>query len=132
MRNCDGSCGNGDLHEWHIDEEEAEQELKQKGDIAPEVVKAVLREREEPSPADDLISNLKNDGSDEVGSLCIEKCFGCVANLLVCIRGNAVELWDGRVIRSPPALTPAGSCQTIIEEADVDTRLICETPADDA
>jgi hypothetical protein len=60
-----------DLHEWHVNQEQPDQELKHEGHIPPEVVDSMLCEREISSSADNMICNLKQYSCNEVCSLSI-------------------------------------------------------------
>ena len=71
MRNGDGPCADCSLHEGDIDNEETYGDLKYEWEIRPRVIKPVLCKTQIASSADDVISNLQENGGNEESSLCI-------------------------------------------------------------
>ena len=94
VRNSDSSCVDGKLNCGHVHNEHGEADLKDEGKVAPVVGETVLTKREEAGTADQVVGNLSKHACNEIGSLCVEKGFGSVANLLLSEGRDAVELWN--------------------------------------
>lgn len=132
VRDRDGTSRDRDLHEWHVDQEEAEEELEHEGQVRPLVPQTVLRERQISRSADNVVGDLKDNSCDEEGGLRVEESLRRVAYLLASVRRDPIELGDRVVIGRPPAPHVAVARETSVEEADVLARLIGETPLDSA
>ena len=72
VRDRDRPSRDRDLHEWHVNQEQADQELKYKRHITPEVVDSMLCEREISSSADNMVFNLKQYSCNKVCGLSIK------------------------------------------------------------
>jgi hypothetical protein len=72
VRDRDRASRDCDLHEWHVYQEQTDQDLKHKRHITPKVVDSMLCEREISCSADNMVCNLKQYSCNKVCGLSIK------------------------------------------------------------
>jgi len=77
----------------------------------------MLAETQEASSADNVVGNLLEDCSNEVGGLGIEEGICGIANLLLGEGRNTIESGDCLIIGVPSALAPVGLLEIREEES---------------
>ena len=107
VRDCNRASWDRDLHEWHVNQEQAEQKLKQKWDVSPKVVYSMLCEGKISSSTNNIVCNLKQYGCYEICSLSIKKSLRSITDLLASLRRDSVESRYWIVAWIPSALTIA-------------------------
>ena len=71
MGDGDGSCTDGELHSWDVNEDKCNTKLKEEREVRPFIIDAVICKTEVTRPADQVVGHLHNNRGDEIGRLCV-------------------------------------------------------------